>query len=182
MKENNLQITAHHRASDNTPGTSLQVAPVRPPTATQGLEPTSHTSASEVTNPARVESQAAPSINELTYEPAMQVPSRRPEPTRAQTSAAELRTEQTDITAVATVSVEEHWATPATQQVPLQQQQHALEGPQLGTTEESFSPAHVPADDQSQLQPTEGVDEAFGLQDAGDWLDNMIDIDSEWLP
>lgn len=49
---------------------------------------------------------------------------------------------------------------------------------------ESFLPARAPEDNQPQpySHPVDGIDEALSMQDANDWLDNMIDIDNDWLP
>ena len=84
----------------------------------------------------------------------------------------------------AAVSVEEDWATPATQQAPAQQQVDPPFVPHLRVTEESNLPARASEDNQHQpyLHPVDGTDGVFDIQDAEDWLNNMVDIDNEWLP
>jgi hypothetical protein len=74
--------------------------------------------------------------------------------------------------ASAAPSIEEDWATPAMQQEPTQQLNPLID-PQILATEESFSLTGVLED--SQPQPSlDGIEGAFGTQDADTWLDNMI--------
>lgn len=75
--------------------------------------------------------------------------------------------------------MEEDWATPATQRA---QQRNSTAVAQLREPEEPCAPA--PATNQYQPYPhlLSATDDTMGLQGADDWLDNMFDIDAEWLP
>jgi len=75
-------------------------------------------------------------------------------------------------------SVEEDWATPATQQEPTQR----LDAPtdfQIQVTGEPFS--FTPQLDDNELQSF-GIEGAFTIQDADNWLDNIAsNNDGEWI-
>jgi hypothetical protein len=78
---------------------------------------------------------------------------------------------------------EEDWATPAMQQEQTYQLNPPID-PQILATQESFSFTQALEDSQPQpsVYPLDGIDGAFGTQDADTWLDNMINNDdSEWM-
>lgn len=81
-----------------------------------------------------------------------------------------------------TRSNEENWATPATHQAPTLYQQNPTAATHPRQPEEVFVPDPTSNRSQPCLHPANEVDDTFGFQDADDWLDNMIDVDAEWLP
>jgi hypothetical protein len=82
-------------------------------------------------------------------------------------------------------TVGEEWTTPATQQEPTQRQLDLPIDPRLRQTEEAFPLVQAFQDNPPQLstEPINVPNEAFEMQDADDWLDNMFnDNDNVWIP
>ena len=153
------------------------VSPISTRTPNRRVEETTQVTESEIESGAQLErqpdlhvsQQAAPLIQEP-IPPALQ------EPVSDRTIQVIVPQQPT------TRSNEENWATPATHAAPTIYQQTSTAATHPRGPEEFFAPHSAPTQSQPYLHPANEIDDTFDFHGADDWLDNMIDVDAEWLP
>ena len=179
-KENSTRTKPHNENRTTISDNHQPENPAVPRRTTQGSGMTTHAVAREVVTSTRSERPTAPLNNQVVDARAAEMPVSLA-PTHAQESGERLTAGTAVMPTPVAVSVEENWATPAAQQGSGQQQIH-LHVDLQPSTEGVSSPARGSESSQIQLYPIDGMDGTFDMQDAGEWLNNMIDVDDEWLP
>jgi hypothetical protein len=174
-KENTARPRTYN--TRNTSGAQEAQAPATTTPARRRTQRLQEFTAAETSALVDTETQTPPSANRSADLPIVQTPPQGRTPTGAQTPSEPMSTR------VSVDPSKEDWATPAMQQEHSPQLSQLID-PEILEAQEPFSFTQVIENSQPQplVYPLDGIDGAFGTQDANTWLDNMINNDdSEWM-